>query len=119
TDFPSGGEVLLHVEPPEPVRFALHLRIPPYAEGATARVGEEAAVPAPAGDFYVIEREWRPGDAVRLLLPLPLRCQANEHAVALVRGPLVYAGFQGAQDDAPELAGQRGGYPEDIVLELD
>jgi len=119
TDFPSSGEVTIHVQPEQAARFALHLRIPHYAEGARAQVGDGESVPATAGDFMVIEREWNPGDSVRLSLPFPLTCQTNEYACALVRGPLVYAYFQDAQVDHVVFHGRRGLYPEDIILHVD
>jgi hypothetical protein len=118
TDFPSSGEVTVHVRPERATRFALHLRVPAYAAGAQAQVGDGKPIPAAAGDFLVIEREWNPGDSVRLSLPLPLTCQAHEHACALVRGPLVYAYFQDAQVDRAVFHGRRGLYPEDVILHV-
>ena len=79
-----------------------------------ARVG----VTAQAGDFVVIEREWKAGDSVRLSLPFQVTCQANDHALALVRGPLVYAYFQDAQADPVKFHWCRGLYPEDVVLHV-
>lgn len=99
--------------------FPLHLRIPPYAQGAMMQVGDEEPLAAQAGDFLMIEREWRPGDVVKLSLPLPLTCQANDHVTALVRGPLVYAYFQSAQADPVVFHGHRGRFPEDSVLIID
>jgi len=119
TDFPSSGAVTLHVQPEQAARFPLHLRIPPYAQGAMAQVGDEGPLAAQAGDFLVIEREWKPGDVVKLSLPFPLTCQANDHVAALVRGPLVYAYFQDAQADAVVFHRHRGRFPEDGVLVID
>ena len=119
TDFPSSGTVTITVRPEQAARFPLHLRIPPYAAGATAQVGEEGPASAPAGDFLVIEREWQPGDTVKLSLPFPLTCQANDQVTALVRGPLVYAYFQLVQDDQGLYHGHQGRFPEDVVLAID
>jgi DUF1680 family protein len=119
TDFPSTGAVTVHVEPERAARFALHLRIPPYAQGAKVRVGDGEPEPAQAGEFTVIGREWRAGDTVKLYLPFPLSCQANVHTLALVRGPLVYAYFQDAQIDPAVFHHRRGLYPEDAVLSID
>lgn len=119
TDFPSTGRVLIHVQPEQTARFALHLRIPPYAAGATVRVGDDKPIPAPAGDFAVLEREWQAGDSVELTMPFPVTCQANDYALALVRGPLVYAYFQDAQADPAKFYWSRGRYPEDVVLHVD
>jgi DUF1680 family protein len=119
TDFPSSGEVTITVQTERAARFPLHLRIPPYAQGATVQLGDERSLVAQAGDFLVIEREWKPGDVVRLSLPFPLTCQANDHVTALVRGPLVYAFFQDAQADPVVFHRHRGGFPEDSVLIID
>jgi len=120
TTFPSDGEVIIHVDPASPARFPLHLRIPPYAEGALAQTNNGEQIPAPAGDFLTIEREWQPGDQIKLSLPMPLRCQANDYSTAVVRGPLVYAYFQNAQSDSGIIYQlHQGLYPADALLELD
>jgi DUF1680 family protein len=67
----------------------------------------------------IVEREWRPGDTIRLSLPFPLVCRANDDVAALVRGPLVYAYFQNVQDDQVVFHGHHGRYPEDGVAILD
>lgn len=119
TAFPADGAVTITVNPEQPAAFALHLRIPPYAEGATAAVNGEAPVAAAAGEFLVIERTWSPGDRVMLLLPLPVRVHGNGPSVAVSRGPLVYAYFQDAQADPMVFEDRRGLYPEDVALALD
>jgi DUF1680 family protein len=119
TRFPSDGEVLLHVEPESAAAVALHLRVPPYAVGATVQVGDETPADVQAGGFAVIERTWQPGDVLKLSLPLPVTCQASDRALALARGPLVYAYFQDAQADPVVYHGRRGAYPEDAVLTID
>jgi hypothetical protein len=118
TDFPSSGEVTITVQPAQAATFPLHVRIPPYSQGATAQVGDGEPIAAVAGDFLVIEREWKPGDTVKLSLPFPIVCQASDHVAALVRGPLVYAYFQDAQADSAVYHGRRGLYPEDAVLHI-
>ncbi len=118
TRFPAEGEVHLHVDPASPAPFALHLRIPPYAEGAAIEVGGEVT-PVTAGEFAVIHRTWRPGDTVKLTFPLKVTAQANEEVMALVRGPLVYAYFQHAQANPMVFHDRPGMYPEDVVVDLD
>lgn len=119
TSFPSAGEVTLRVTPESPAKFPLHLRIPPYAAGATVRVGNGPVSAAQPGEFVAIERQWQAGDTVKLHLPFPITCQANDEVTALVRGPLVYALFQKSQPDTGMHLGRRGIYPEDVVLQLD
>lgn len=119
TEFPADGTVVISVEPEEAAAFGLHLRIPPYAVGATVQVGDEAPEEVAAGAFHVIRRSWTPGDTVTVRLPLPLTAQANTDVIALTRGPLTYAYFQDAQEDPMVFHGRRGLYPEDIMLMID
>jgi DUF1680 family protein len=119
TDFPSSGEITVIVNPSRPAAFPLHLRIPPYAQGATYQVGDGSICPAVPGEFLTIEREWQPNDMVRLSLPFTYQCQGNTEVTSVSRGPLVYAYFQTAQPDPAVYMGRRGVYPEDVVLALD
>lgn len=119
TDYPSVGEVTLHVEPETPSRFPLHLRIPHYAAGASIQVGTEDPMKAQAGNFAVLERQWQAGDQVKISFPLSLRAQTNDRWAAIQRGPLVYAYFQSAQHDPVVYYGRRGQFPSDITLSLD
>lgn len=97
TDYPWSGDVRLDVGLARPLRFALALRIPEWAEGAVIRVGGKA-IDAPVRNGYArIERDWQDGDTVDLALPMALRRQfahprvrADAGRVALMRGPLVY-----------------------------
>lgn len=98
-NYPWDGTIGFTVELAAPARFALSLRIPEWAEGATLAVnGEAIDLAAVTTDGYArIEREWQTGDAVELVLPLALRPQftnpkvrQNVGRVALMRGPLVY-----------------------------
>ncbi|MHC5058195.1 MAG: glycoside hydrolase family 127 protein [Planctomycetota bacterium] len=112
--YPFDGAVTLVVTPSAEQRFALKLRIPTWTgdrfvpgelysyvsgEPGAWKVeanGEAAEAPLEKG-FAVIERTWKPGDEVRLTLPMPVRLstcddrvEANVGRVAVTRGPLVY-----------------------------
>lgn len=94
TEYPYASTVTLSLQISQPQTFALHLRIPAWAAGASVSVnGKRSAGPIVPGKFAGIVREWRSGDRVELDLPLPLRLQAvdAEHpdTVALFAGPLV------------------------------
>lgn len=92
TDYPFHGRILLTVNPASPVRFPLHLRIPGWAAGAAIRVNGNAE-PAPApGRFSVVERTWKQGDRVELLLPMKPRVSRwFNNSAAIERGPLVFS----------------------------
>jgi DUF1680 family protein len=119
TDYPSQGQITIQVTPEKPSSFALHLRIPPFADGAAYQVNGGPAVSAIAGDFTLIERQWQPGDKVDLQLPMPVSVQANDHLAAVIRGPLVYCLFQDIQDKSGHIYWHHGIYPEDHELLLD
>jgi DUF1680 family protein len=97
TDYPWSGAVTVRVVEAPGGRWSIALRVPSWAEGATlARTGRVA--PGMAG----AEAEWRPGDEVRLDLPMTPRwtrpdprIDAVRGCVALERGPLVYCAESG------------------------
>jgi DUF1680 family protein len=92
TDYPFREELRFTVFAERPVRFPLLLRIPGWAKGASLRVqGAEAVAPRP-GAFHRIEREWGGTSQVVLTLPMaPALLAGHNAAVAIERGPLVYA----------------------------
>lgn len=99
TRYPWDGTIRFDVTTRDPVRFALSLRIPEWAEGAMLKLnGEAIDLSELTIDGYArIEREWRSGDRVELDIPLtPRALWANPQVrqdtgrVALMRGPLVY-----------------------------
>jgi len=93
TGYPYDSTVAMTLQLSQPRNFALKLRIPAWATGASVAVnGKRSAAPMP-GTFASIEREWRSGDRVELDLPLRRRLQAvdaeHPNVVALSSGPLV------------------------------
>ncbi|MBX5001907.1 glycoside hydrolase family 127 protein [Rhizobium lentis] len=99
SNYPWDGAVTFTARLQKPAKFALSLRIPGWAEGATLSVnGEMLDLGVDIQDGYArIDRQWTDGDRVALYLPLSLRPQyANPKVrqdvgrVALMRGPLVY-----------------------------
>ena len=101
TDYPFKGEIRLKLSAPKPVRFPLQLRIPAWAEGARASVGGK---PKP-GTFFTIDREWKSGDTVELVLPMRVRRETHYRGSAVVmRGPLVFS--LGVGEDWRKVRGQ-------------
>lgn len=93
TEYPWQGSVRVTVEQTVDGPWALELRIPQWAEGATVD-----GTPVAAGEYARIEREWPVGAVVELDLPMKprvvtahTRVDAVRGCVALERGPLVYA----------------------------
>ncbi|MEO6434174.1 MAG: beta-L-arabinofuranosidase domain-containing protein [Tepidisphaeraceae bacterium] len=95
TDYPESGKILIRIEPKSPAEFAVSLRIPAWAHGATVRVNAAGEPARPrAGEFHEIRRIWNPGDRVELALPMELRTEPidrqNPNVVATMRGPVMY-----------------------------
>ncbi|WP_432543490.1 glycoside hydrolase family 127 protein [Kineococcus sp. SYSU DK002] len=96
TDYPWDGTVRVEVTA-TPGEFELALRVPGWAQGATATVGGEA-VEVTAGEYLRVRRAFAVGDVVELVLPMTVRVveadprvDAARGCVVVERGPLVYA----------------------------
>jgi len=98
TDYPWSGKVTLEVEPAAASEFALHLRIPGWAESFNLLVnGQPISDAKPVEGYVTVSRSWKAGDVVELDLPMEVRrvyahprVEADAGRVALQRGPLVY-----------------------------
>jgi uncharacterized protein len=110
TLYPWDGAIGLSVGLDKPSHFAISLRIPAWAKGASLAInGQTIDLAAITSNGYArIERDWRDGDSLALNLPLApraLRAHPNVRQdagrVAVMRGPLVYC-LEGA-DNAPGL----------------
>ncbi|MBX3321974.1 MAG: glycoside hydrolase family 127 protein [Phycisphaeraceae bacterium] len=108
TDYPFEQEIRFTVEAVEganegasEARFPLLLRIPGWNPGGDGGVmvlinGEREPVAAQAGHAGLVrlERVWKAGDSVRLILPMEVRVRrfaGNHNSAAIDRGPLTYA----------------------------
>jgi hypothetical protein len=115
TAYPNDGSVRLTLEPAMPVSFALRLRIPVWASGASAAVNGKSVVgPLVPGTFFEIRREWKSGDHVSLTLPMRWRLvkgrQRQAGRVAVMRGPLVFCLNPSQNPDLAKLDGAELGY---------
>lgn len=91
-EYPYEPHVEFEVKASRAVEFAVNLRIPAWAEGASVSVNgkrEDVAF----GTFVTVWRKWKDGDRIELELPLKARLQAIDpqqaDTVALVVGPIV------------------------------
>lgn len=117
TRYPWDGAVKLTLTPQRPGPFSVYLRIPEWCEGPTFRVNGERIKDVVVSDGYLPVRViWKPGDAIELDLPMPIRrvkadarVKANVGRVALQRGPVVYCAE----------AVDNGGRVDDLVLPPD
>ena len=114
TEYPWNGKIRISVDPKAPTNFALHLRIPGWANNEAIPGGLytfQDRVTDPiriqfngmslqyrvSNGYVSVRREWKKGDVVELELPMPVRrvvsrpeVKDNIGKVALQRGPLVY-----------------------------
>ncbi|MCX5372376.1 glycoside hydrolase family 127 protein [Streptomyces sp. NBC_00103] len=131
TDYPTGGNVSVRIDRSPDRPWTLSLRVPAWTQGAPARlVGPDGARRAVAPGTATVTRLFRPGDEVRLELPVIARwitpdprIDAVRGTAAVQRGPLVYCAESvdlpdGHEVDAvrvdPSAAPQDG--PDDTVL---
>jgi DUF1680 family protein len=97
--YPAEDVVALRVETKSPKTFAINLRIPGWlAETPSITVnGRAIKTRAQPGTFAAIKRTWRDGDRIELRLPQAFRTESiddkNPDVVAIMRGPLLYAGL--------------------------
>ncbi|MCX6577073.1 MAG: glycoside hydrolase family 127 protein [Candidatus Aminicenantes bacterium] len=114
TRYPWDGAVKMTLEPEKTGEFAVHIRIPGWAENRPVpgdlyqyldksddkimlRInGSSVALNMDKG-FARVRRNWKKGDVIELALPMPVRrvvaieaVKDNKGKVALERGPLVY-----------------------------
>jgi DUF1680 family protein len=114
TRYPWDGSIKLTVRPETPRKFALKVRVPGWARGepmpgelyqyllsrtepVSLKVNGEAAPYEMIRGYAVLDREWKPGDALDVNFPMPVRRIVSHERVidnigmvALERGPLVY-----------------------------
>ena len=114
TNYPWDGNVKITVSPAKKVAYALHVRIPGWANNvpvpgklyeftnaSNAKVevlvnGKPATYQVEKG-YAVIDRTWQKGDVVEVKLPMDVlqvaarsEVKADQDRIALQRGPLVY-----------------------------
>jgi DUF1680 family protein len=94
SEYPFDGAVNFELQSSKPAEFAIHLRIPEWAEGARIAVnGKRESPSVAAGQFAMLRRTWKHGDRVEMDLPMKLRLESldpqHPQTVALLSGPLV------------------------------
>lgn len=123
SSMPWEGTARYEVTVAQPATFALALRIPDWSSKAEVLVnGTAYSITDKVADGYaIIERKWTSGDAVELVLEMPVMrvrshplVKQNAGKVALQRGPLVYCAEEA--DNGPLL--QRLMLPQDAQLEV-
>ena len=80
---------------PRAATFAIGLRVPGWAAGkAKVLVNDVPVNPSMVRGYALVERRWKQGDTVSIVLPLEVRMEltsGNADTVAFLRGPMVLA----------------------------
>jgi uncharacterized protein len=103
TRFPEQDTAKLTFELKKPVRLALKVRYPSWAQtGMTLTINgkNQPGIGKPGSYVTVGEREWKNGDVVQVRLPMSLRMEAmpdDPNMIALLYGPIVLAGDLGKE----------------------
>jgi DUF1680 family protein len=118
SNYPWNGKIHLTVNPQKPIALSLHIRIPGWARGellpgdlyhyaenrmpsAEAVILKVNGIQIPVINmekgYAVIQRNWKKGDNVELVLPMQIKLVAGNNKIestrgklAITRGPLVY-----------------------------
>ncbi len=92
TSYPFEETVRFTVSCKENTSFPFHLRIPAWSSGATIMINGKEFDSPQGGQIYIIEREWKDGDRMALILDADIRISRwVENSVAVEHGPLVYS----------------------------
>jgi hypothetical protein len=94
TDYPAGEKIRIEIAPKSPAKFAVHVRIPKWCGEPKLRVNGRPVSDVQPGAYTNLDRMWRKGDFVELVLPMEAKWTKGEHGnaglSALTRGPMVY-----------------------------
>ncbi len=106
TRYPENGSLRFTMNCAKPVRLALRIRHPGWAdkELALSVNGRPVAVSSAPGEYAVVDRLWHDGDAIEARIPFGLRTEAmpdDARRIAILYGPLVLGG---RLDTDPEAA---------------
>lgn len=92
TQYPLDGKVELKLEPQKSSIFALALRIPSWADdNYEVNVNGEQQKALCRGSYLTIKRTWKKGDLVTIDFKPKARVIEQNHAQAVIYGPLVFA----------------------------
>jgi len=100
TAFPEDNRITLSFTVKSPVKFPLYLRNPKWANNEVAIKVNGKIVKAKSneGGFLVVDRRWKSGDVVEIIVPMKLHTESmpdNTNRDAILYGPVVLAGQLG------------------------
>lgn len=98
TNYPWDGNIKVTVDETSGKAYSMFFRIPGWTANAKVNVnGKAIDVEAKSGSYAVVNRIWKKGDVVELILPMEAQLiesnplvEENRNQVAVKRGPIVY-----------------------------
>jgi len=98
TDYPWDGKISIKFEETPKEAFSLFFRIPGWCSDAKLMVnGKNQTLKLTSGTYAEMKGNWKAGDKVELMLPMPVRLiesnplvEETRNQVAVKRGPVVY-----------------------------
>jgi DUF1680 family protein len=108
TRFPDEPVTTFEFDCAAPVRVPVRIRHPFWADGEIRVLvnGERIATGSRPGSYFTIDRIWKTGDRVKVILPMSLRLEPmpdNAHRAAILYGPLLLAADLGPIDTSPAV----------------
>lgn len=108
TSFPKEQASRLDITVDKPLKLALKIRYPYWAtNGFVVKVNGKAVKSKNLpGSFVSVERTWKTGDAVEIVMPFTIRYESmpdDENRIAILYGPLVLAGELGPVDQKVDI----------------
>ncbi|MBJ6121973.1 beta-L-arabinofuranosidase domain-containing protein [Sphingomonas mollis] len=94
TQMPMEGAATLTIRRAPRVEQAIALRLPGWAQEPTIALNDRTITPTIRDGYAIVSRIWKPGDRLRVTMPMALRTEAlpdDPSMVAFMQGPLVLA----------------------------
>jgi hypothetical protein len=95
TNYPFDDHISITVNTPSPVSFPLYLRIPGWCSDASIKInGEPGNTSLAKRSYAVINKKWKQGDVIELILPMKLQIhtwEKNRNSVSVNYGPLTFS----------------------------
>ena len=83
TQYPTVNRIEIEVTPPKDTTTTLFLRIPEWSKQTQVKVNGEAISPVQPGSYLPIQREWKSGDKIELILDFSIRWITGDENVGL------------------------------------
>ncbi len=95
TTFPESDVTRLNFKTETPVRLAVKIRWPTWADDFAVRVnGRKQKISGAPGTYFTVDRQWQGGDTLEIRLPMKLHAEplpGTTNIIALLYGPIVLA----------------------------